>query len=142
MLYFFFQSVDSQLSLSAVSQSDSASSTQSLTHGSVPELLVGLSYNATTGRMSVELIKGSHFRNLAVNRPPGLQWLTITHCIFQLQNVAQLLTTAAASVPRQQVKTAQQNSYSAFLLLSFLLLSRHLWATDSAELGGTGDLPV
>lgn len=67
----FCQSVDSQLSLSAVSQSDSASSTQSLTHGGVPELLVGLSYNATTGRMSVELIKGSHFRNLAINRPPG-----------------------------------------------------------------------
>lgn len=69
----FCQSVDSQLSLSAVSQSDSASSTQSLTHGGVPELLVGLTYNATTGRMSVELIKGSHFRNLAINRPPGLQ---------------------------------------------------------------------
>ncbi|XP_053290711.1 synaptotagmin-16 [Pleuronectes platessa] len=64
------KSVDSLLSLSTVSQSDSASSTQSLTHGGVPELLVGLSYNATTGRMSVELIKGSHFRNLAVNRPP------------------------------------------------------------------------
>lgn len=63
--------MDSQLSLSGVSQSDSASSTQSLTHGGVPELLVGLSYNATTGRMSVELIKGSHFRNLAVSRPPG-----------------------------------------------------------------------
>ena len=76
MLYFVPQSVDSQLSLSAVSQSDSASSTQSLTHGGVPELLVGLSYNATTGRMSVELIKGSHFRNLAVNRPPGLQQLS------------------------------------------------------------------
>ncbi|XP_041827861.1 synaptotagmin-16 isoform X2 [Melanotaenia boesemani] len=67
------KSVDSQLSLTAVSQSDSASSTQSLTHGGVPELLVGLTYNATTGRMSVELIKGSHFRNLAINRPPGLQ---------------------------------------------------------------------
>uniref|UniRef100_A0A4W4FJK7 C2 domain-containing protein n=1 Tax=Electrophorus electricus TaxID=8005 RepID=A0A4W4FJK7_ELEEL len=45
-------------------------STQSLTHGGVPELLLGLAYNATTGRLSVELIKGSHFRNLAFNRPP------------------------------------------------------------------------
>nr|XP_032645081.1 synaptotagmin-16 isoform X2 [Chelonoidis abingdonii] len=61
---------DSQLSLSAISHSDSASSTQSLSHGGVPELLVGLSYNATTGRLSVEMIKGSHFRNLAINRPP------------------------------------------------------------------------
>ncbi|XP_030131019.4 synaptotagmin-16 isoform X2 [Taeniopygia guttata] len=63
-------SAASQLSLSAISHSDSASSTQSLSHGGVPELLVGLSYNATTGRLSVEMIKGSHFRNLAINRPP------------------------------------------------------------------------
>ncbi|XP_072555241.1 synaptotagmin-16 isoform X2 [Paramormyrops kingsleyae] len=61
---------DSQLSLSAVSQSDSTSSTQSLSHGGVPELLIGLAYSPTTGRLSVELVKGSHFRNLAVNRPP------------------------------------------------------------------------
>nr|XP_057947247.1 synaptotagmin-16-like isoform X2 [Doryrhamphus excisus] len=65
------KSMDSLLSLAGVSHSDSASSTQSLTHGGAPELLVGLTYNATTGRMSVELIKGSHFRNLAANRPPG-----------------------------------------------------------------------
>ncbi|XP_064011656.1 synaptotagmin-16 isoform X2 [Pogoniulus pusillus] len=63
-------SADSQLSLSAISHSDSASSAQSLSHGGVPELLVGLLYNATTGRLAVEMIKGSHFRNLAVNRPP------------------------------------------------------------------------
>ncbi|XP_078516455.1 synaptotagmin-16 isoform X2 [Lissotriton helveticus] len=61
---------DSQMSMSPISQSDSASSSQSLSHGGIPELLVGLSYNATTGRMSVEIIKGSHFRNLAINRPP------------------------------------------------------------------------
>ncbi|XP_073427088.1 synaptotagmin-16 isoform X2 [Dendrobates tinctorius] len=61
---------DSQLSFSAISHSDSVSSSQSLSHGGVPELLVGLSYNATTGRLSVQIIKGSHFRNLAINRPP------------------------------------------------------------------------
>ncbi|XP_074249252.1 synaptotagmin-16 isoform X2 [Saimiri boliviensis] len=62
----------SPLSPSAVSHSDSTSSTQSLSHGGAPELLVGLSYNATTGRLSVEMIKGSHFRNLALNRAPGV----------------------------------------------------------------------
>ncbi|XP_056401489.1 synaptotagmin-16 isoform X3 [Hyla sarda] len=61
---------DSQVSFSAISRSDSVSSSQSLSHGGVPELLVGLSYNATTGRLSVQMIKGSHFRNLAINRPP------------------------------------------------------------------------
>ena len=48
------------------------SSMQALAHGGVPELLLGLSYNATTGRLSVEAVKGSHFRNLAVSRPPGV----------------------------------------------------------------------
>lgn len=31
-------------------------------HGGVPELLIGLSYNGTTGRLSVEIMKGSNFR--------------------------------------------------------------------------------
>lgn len=51
---------------------DGALSTQSLAHGGVPELLLGLSYSATTGRLSAEVIKGSHFRNLAVTKPPGV----------------------------------------------------------------------
>ncbi|XP_052469486.1 synaptotagmin-16-like isoform X2 [Carassius gibelio] len=62
------KTVDSPVSLGA--QSDSASSTHSVSHGGNPELLLGLSYNATTGRLSVEIIKGSHFRNFTLNRPP------------------------------------------------------------------------
>ncbi|XP_026794851.3 synaptotagmin-16 isoform X1 [Pangasianodon hypophthalmus] len=62
------KALDSELCVSA--PPDSTSSTQSLSHGGVPELLLGLSYNPTTGRLSVEVIKGSHFRNLALNRPP------------------------------------------------------------------------
>ncbi|XP_032881480.1 synaptotagmin-14 isoform X2 [Amblyraja radiata] len=62
---------DSQMSMAEMSCSESTSSCQSLAHGSTPEILVGLLYNATTGRLSVEVIKGSHFKNLAVNRPPN-----------------------------------------------------------------------
>ncbi|KAM6206959.1 synaptotagmin-14 isoform 2-T2 [Sarcoramphus papa] len=62
---------DSQLSMSEVSCSESTSSCQSLVHGSAPEILIGLLYNATTGRLSAEVIKGSHFKNLAANRPPN-----------------------------------------------------------------------
>ncbi|XP_026700061.1 synaptotagmin-14 isoform X5 [Athene cunicularia] len=61
---------DSQMSMSEVSCSESTSSCQSLVHGSAPEILIGLLYNATTGRLSAEVIKGSHFKNLAANRPP------------------------------------------------------------------------
>lgn len=60
-----------QQSSSSGPHSHSAASTQALAHGGAPELLLGLSYNATTGRLSVEVIKGSHFQNLATSRPPG-----------------------------------------------------------------------
>ena len=56
----------------SLSRSDSASSTQSMQHGGMPELLIGLSYNGMTGRLSVEVIKGSNFRNMAMNRAPGM----------------------------------------------------------------------
>ncbi|XP_022107015.1 synaptotagmin-16-like [Acanthaster planci] len=49
---------------------DSNTSLQSLSHGGLPELLVGLTYNATTGRLAVELIKGSHFKQQAAGRAP------------------------------------------------------------------------
>ncbi|XP_054470219.1 synaptotagmin-16 [Anoplopoma fimbria] len=100
------KSLDSQLSLSAVSQSDSASSTQSLTHGGVPELLVGLTYNATTGRMSVELIKGSHFRNLAINRPPDTYGrLTL------LNSVGQEISRCKTSVRRGQPNPVYKETF-------------------------------
>ncbi|MBN3270676.1 SYT14 protein, partial [Polyodon spathula] len=62
---------DSQMSTSELSCSETTSSCQTLAHSSTPEILVGLIYNATTGRLSVEVIKGSHFKNLAANRPPS-----------------------------------------------------------------------
>ncbi|XP_048213638.1 synaptotagmin-14 isoform X1 [Perognathus longimembris pacificus] len=62
---------DSQMSVSEMSCSESTSSCHSLEHGSVPEILIGLLYNATTGRLAAEVIKGSHFKNLAANRPPN-----------------------------------------------------------------------
>ncbi|MEE6474030.1 hypothetical protein FKM82_010255 [Ascaphus truei] len=62
---------DSQMSMSEMSCTESTSSCQSLVHGSAPEILIGLLYNATTGRLSAEVIKGSHFKNLSSNRPPN-----------------------------------------------------------------------
>ncbi|XP_023208651.1 synaptotagmin-14 isoform X5 [Xiphophorus maculatus] len=62
---------ESQVSLSDLTCSDSASSFQSVSQTSAPEILVGLVYNATTGRLSVEIIKGIHFKNLAANKPPN-----------------------------------------------------------------------
>jgi len=61
---------DSQTDLDSLTGSDSGSSNLSLQHGGVPELMLGLAYNGSTGRLSVEVIKGSNFKNMAHNRPP------------------------------------------------------------------------
>ncbi|KAK6489417.1 synaptotagmin-14 isoform X1 [Huso huso] len=72
---------DSQMSTSELSCSETTSSCQTLAHNSTPEILVGLVYNATTGRLSVEVIKGSHFKNLAANRPPNGLFCCLKHLI-------------------------------------------------------------
>lgn len=69
--------------VSEMSCSESTSSCQSLEHGSVPEILIGLLYNATTGRLSAEVIKGSHFKNLAANRPPS-EWKLFLILMFSV----------------------------------------------------------
>ncbi|XP_055989163.1 synaptotagmin-16 isoform X3 [Sorex fumeus] len=97
---------ESPLSPSAVSHSDSASSTQSLSHGGVPELLVGLSYNATTGRLSVEMIKGSHFRNLAVNRAPDTYGK-----LFLLNSVGQEMSRCKTSIRRGQPNPVYKETF-------------------------------
>ncbi|XP_074183496.1 synaptotagmin-16 isoform X2 [Rhinolophus sinicus] len=97
---------ESPLSPSAVSHSDSASSTQSLSHGGAPELLVGLSYNATTGRLSVEMIKGSHFRNLAVNRAPDTYGK-----LFLLNSVGQEMSRCKTSIRRGQPNPVYKETF-------------------------------
>jgi synaptotagmin-14/16 len=59
--------------LLSLARSDSTCSTLSMLqqqHGGVPELLIGLSYNGTTGRLTVEIVKGSHFRNISLGKAP------------------------------------------------------------------------
>lgn len=55
----------------SLARSDSTGSTHSMQHGGVPELLLGLCYNATTGRLSVEVVKGSHFRLVLPKNTPN-----------------------------------------------------------------------
>ncbi|KAM9787403.1 synaptotagmin-14 isoform 4-T4 [Syngnathus typhle] len=68
-----YRGADSQTSLSETSCSESASSFPSLSPSTTPEILLGLVYNAATGHLSVEVIKGIHFKNLASNKPPTAQ---------------------------------------------------------------------
>ncbi|XP_057715892.1 synaptotagmin-14 isoform X2 [Corythoichthys intestinalis] len=72
---------ESQISLSDMTCSESASSFPSVSQSSTPEILVGLVYNATTGHLSVEVIKGIHFKNLATNNPPNGLFCCLKHLI-------------------------------------------------------------
>ncbi|XP_046726685.1 synaptotagmin-14 isoform X3 [Silurus meridionalis] len=62
---------ESQTSVSGASCSETVSTFQSTGQRSSPEILLGLVYNATTGRLAVEVIKGCHFKNVATNKPPN-----------------------------------------------------------------------
>lgn len=67
----FLQLSGSSSDLLSLARSDSTGSTTSMQqHGGVPELLIGLGYNGTTGRLTVEIVKGSHFRNLSLGKAP------------------------------------------------------------------------
>ncbi|XP_051941715.1 synaptotagmin-14 isoform X1 [Hippocampus zosterae] len=76
-----YPGAESQLSLSDMTCSESASSIPSDSQTSTPEILVGLVYNATTGHLSVEVIKGIHFKNLATNKPPNGLFCCLKHLI-------------------------------------------------------------
>ncbi|KAK2883666.1 hypothetical protein Q8A67_017303 [Cirrhinus molitorella] len=58
-------------SVVSVSRSAGALSYRSTGESSTPELLLGLLYNSTTGRLSAEVIKGSHFKNNATDKLPN-----------------------------------------------------------------------
>ncbi|XP_062407422.1 synaptotagmin-14b isoform X2 [Sardina pilchardus] len=58
-------------SMVSVSRSMGALSYHSTGDSATPEILLGLLYNSTTGRLSAEVIKGSHFKNNASDKLPN-----------------------------------------------------------------------
>jgi len=53
-------------------------------HGGMPELLIGLAYNDVTGRLSVQVIKGSNFKNMSMTRAPGaLSIYGVSHTVYR-----------------------------------------------------------
>ncbi|XP_036406039.1 synaptotagmin-14-like [Megalops cyprinoides] len=67
-------------SVRSLSYSDGAASYRSAEQDSRPEILLGLVYSSTTGRLSVEIIKGSHFRT-APDKPPNGFFCCLKHLI-------------------------------------------------------------
>ncbi|XP_002070583.3 synaptotagmin-14 [Drosophila willistoni] len=83
--------------LLSLARSDSAGSTSSMQHGGVSELLLGLSYNGVTGRLSVEIIKGSQFRSLSLNKAPDTY---VKLCM--VSSIGQEISRAKTSIRRGQ----------------------------------------
>lgn len=111
--------------LLSLARSDSTSSAHSMQHGGVPELLLGLCYNATTGRLSVEVIKGSHFsyllRNLTVNRPPDTY--VKLHLVSSTgQELAQSKTTVRRGQPNPLFKETFVFQVALFQLADVTLM--------------------
>ncbi|XP_034664658.1 synaptotagmin-14 isoform X2 [Drosophila subobscura] len=83
--------------LLSLARSESAGSTSSMQHGGVSELLMGLSYNGVTGRLSVEIIKGSQFRSLSLNKAPD----TYVKMVM-VSSIGQEISRAKTSIRRGQ----------------------------------------
>ncbi|KAG8190482.1 hypothetical protein JTE90_006659 [Oedothorax gibbosus] len=94
---------DSKADITSLARSDSTGSTQSMQHGGMPELLLGLAYNGTTGRLSVEINKGSHFRNVSMNRAPDT-YVKLTLVSSNGQEIARSKTSVRRGQPNPLFK--------------------------------------
>nr|XP_022330355.1 synaptotagmin-16-like isoform X3 [Crassostrea virginica] len=112
---------DSRFDVTSLSRSDSASSTQSMQHGGMPELLLGLSYNGTTGRLQVEVIKGSNFKNMAMTRPPDT-YVKLTLMSPTGQEVARSKTSVRRGQPNPLFKEAFMFQVALFQLAEVTLM--------------------
>merc|ERR1712131_550821 len=72
-------------------------------HGGQAEILFGLNYSPLTGRLSVELLKGSHFRNLTTQKAPDT-FVTLTLLDGNCKEVTRSKSTIRKSQPNPVYK--------------------------------------
>ncbi|KAM9355858.1 synaptotagmin-14-like, partial [Pholidichthys leucotaenia] len=68
-------------SLVSVSRSAGALSYRSTEDTSTPEILLGLIYNSATGQLSAEVIRGSHFKTAASDKPVNGLFCCVKHFV-------------------------------------------------------------
>lgn len=103
----------------SLARSDSTGSTTSMQHGGVPELLLALAYNGTTGRLTAEIVKGSHFRNITLNKAPD------TYVKLVLVNsMGNEMSKAKTSTRRGQPNPLFKESFAFQVSLSFFSIVR------------------
>lgn len=104
--------IDSTSDILSLARSDSIGSTKSEQHGGVPELLLGLAYNGTTGRLIIEIVKGSHLRGLTLHKSPDTYVkLCLVNSIGQEMARAKTSTRRGQSNPLFKEAFAFQVSY-------------------------------
>lgn len=110
----------------SLARSDSTSSTTSqFQHGGVPELLLALAYNGTTGRLTAEIVKGSHFRNVTLNKAPDT-YVKLVLVSSMGQEMAKAKTSTRRGQPNPLFKEsfAFQVSSLIIYLIPFFCVSR------------------
>lgn len=109
----------------SLARSDSAGSTTSMQHGGVSELLLGLTYNGITGRLTVEIVKGSHFRSLALKAPDTYVKMCLVSSIGQ--EIARAKTSTRRGQPNPLFKESFAFQVSFILdLVFFIIIFREL----------------
>ncbi|KAI2801075.1 Protein kinase C conserved region 2 (CalB), partial [Blomia tropicalis] len=93
-------STDLRSDVSSLARTDSTSS-QSL-YNTLPELLLGLAYNGTTGRLSVTVMKGSQFRCISTRTPDT--YMKITLVSSSGQEIARCKTSVCRAQPNPHFK--------------------------------------
>ncbi|GAB0088319.1 synaptotagmin-14 [Sergentomyia squamirostris] len=93
--------------LISLARSDSISSTASVKHGGVPELLLGLAYNGTTGRLTTEIIKGIHFRQMLINKTLDTY---VKLCL--VNSIGQEMSRAKSSIRRAQLNPLFKETFT------------------------------
>lgn len=107
--------------VSSICRSDSAESHHSIKLN-LPELLIGLAYNATTGRLQVSIIRGSQFKDKA-NRPPD----TFVKCTL-LSSAGREIGKTKTTVKKSQPNPVYKQTF-AFQIALFQLPDVSLMVT-------------
>ncbi|XP_069188590.1 synaptotagmin-14 isoform X1 [Procambarus clarkii] len=103
---------ESRTEVCSLTRSDSTGSNHSA-HSGVPELLVGLTYNGTTGRLAVEVIKGSHFSNEVESVLPPMLWRVLPR---DIRRVGPIIRNGDDF--RSMVNTRAPDTYVKLVLMS------------------------
>ncbi|KAJ8274960.1 hypothetical protein COCON_G00095850 [Conger conger] len=108
-------------SLRSVSCSEGVSSYRSAGPTTRPEILLGLLYSSTTGRLSVEVIKGSHFRDMAPGKPPNT-YVKLTMMNSMGQEMSKCKTSTCRGQPDPTYKETFAFQVALFQLSEVTLL--------------------